>query len=321
MARIFSIITPSYNQGKFIGDSIESVLMQAGDFYIDYIVMDAMSRDETLDVTRRYDKLLKDNCEIKKIEGHNFYIKKNPEFHLNNCLGVSFRWQSKKDKGQADAVNKGLEYAFGDIFNYLNSDDVFEKSAFAYIADEFDRTPEVAVVYGNGLYIDAQGKVIGMYPPFFKMIELPVTCIISQPSGFTRMDVVRAVGGFNERIGNSLDYEFWLRLHNEGYSFRHIREVLSSTRLHADTKTKHNRKTIHLESFASISQYHKNVPREALAIYAREVSLLGKLGRFALQVGDKVLKAVMYAFGPICYLMIRSKVEEKRKYLFGDKRV
>ena len=113
---IISIVTPSYNQGKFIADTIESVISQEGDFYIDYIIMDGASRDNSIEVIQSYSEKL-NRCPVVFTQG-------NAEFRkYGNCKGVSYRWISEKDTGQSNAINKGYKIAVGSIFNWLNSDD------------------------------------------------------------------------------------------------------------------------------------------------------------------------------------------------------
>ena len=83
MAKIFSIVTPSYNQGKFIAKTLESVLSQAGDFYIDFIILDAVSTDNSVDEIKKYEQLLKQNCDLKEIDGLQYYTRKSADFKFN----------------------------------------------------------------------------------------------------------------------------------------------------------------------------------------------------------------------------------------------
>src|SRR5262245_45147166 len=104
---IFSIITPSYNQGQFLGETIESVISQSGAFSIDYIIVDGGSTDNSVDIIRQYDE---------RLHRGGWPVK---------CQGISYRWVSEQDKGQADALMKGFLMAKGNIFAWVNSDDTY----------------------------------------------------------------------------------------------------------------------------------------------------------------------------------------------------
>src|ERR1035437_9764873 len=104
---VISIVTPSYNQGEFLAETIESVISQEGEFHIDYIIVDGASTDTSVEIIRHYDELLNER---------NWSIK---------CCGIRFRWTSGKDKGQTDALMKGFRIAKGDVYAWLNSDDTY----------------------------------------------------------------------------------------------------------------------------------------------------------------------------------------------------
>src|SRR5438270_571819 len=116
MLPIVSMVTPSFNQGRFLRRTIDSVLSQ--DYpHVEYLVFDGGSTDESIDVLRSY--------------------------------GDRFLWTSERDRGQTDAINKGLRRAKGDILAYLNSDDVLLPGAIATVAEHFRKNPAWDVVYGN----------------------------------------------------------------------------------------------------------------------------------------------------------------------------
>src|SRR5450631_2739137 len=102
-----SIVTPSFNQGEFLAATIESVISQAGDFIIDYLIVDGGSLDNSIDIIRGYDALIRTDM---------FPV---------NCCGLTYRWLSEQDRGQADALAKGFRMAEGEIFAWLNSDDTY----------------------------------------------------------------------------------------------------------------------------------------------------------------------------------------------------
>jgi glycosyltransferase involved in cell wall biosynthesis len=126
MSLEFSIITPSYNQGKFIRDTIESILSQ--DYKnIEHIVIDGQSTDNTIEILNEYPHLI---------------------------------WISEQDKGAANAINKGVCIAKGDIIAWINSDDYYEKNVFNDIARVFEENPEISFVYGNLIFVNETKKIL-----------------------------------------------------------------------------------------------------------------------------------------------------------------
>ena len=162
---LISIVTPSYNQGQFIRETIESVLGQSYD-KIEYIVMDGGSTDETVSILREYEN--------------------DPRF----------QWISEKDRGQSDAINKGWRLCQGDILAWLNSDDTYCADALQLVADAFVHHPDAVGVYGECLYTDAAGV------PWRETFQGEVTreavlnlsCYIDQPTVFVKADRIKKVG-------------------------------------------------------------------------------------------------------------------------------
>lgn len=175
---LISVITPSYNQGEFIGQTIESVLGQ--DYpKLEYWVIDNESTDETLNVLRSF-------------EG-------DPRFH----------WISEPDRGQSHAINKGLARCQGEIFNWLCSDDCLTPGALRRVADAW-RANGPSLIYGYTRYIDAEGRDLGRYskgkPKFSAVYYMP------QPSVFLPQKAVKDVGGVDESFNYTMDIDLWLRL-------------------------------------------------------------------------------------------------------------
>lgn len=138
----FTIVTPSFNQGQYIETTINSVLMQEGDFYIDYIIMDGGSSDNTVSIIKAYDDLIKTG-------------------RINiRCRGINYLWQSAKDNGQYHAINKGFTLSSGQIMGWINSDDIYLPGAFKTIAMVFQRFPEVNWITANSTRIDKDGMII-----------------------------------------------------------------------------------------------------------------------------------------------------------------
>lgn len=214
-----SVITPSLNQGSFLPETIESVISQEGDFLIDYIIMDGGSTDNSVEIIRRYDALLKQG--------------KWPI----NCRGITFRWVSEKDRGQTDALVKGFRQATGTILAWLNSDDTYLPGALQAAADFFRGNPETGLMYGDAHYCDTAGDVIGRYrTDSFDLDKLAWFNFICQPSALFRKEAFEAVGGLDETLRFAMDYDLWIRI-SRRFPCRYLPRVLSTYRLHETSKT------------------------------------------------------------------------------------
>jgi glycosyltransferase involved in cell wall biosynthesis len=199
---MFSVVTPSYNQARFMEETIYSV--RAQDYPdVEHVVVDGESDDGTLDILREYDDDL--------------------------------RWISEPDEGQSDAINKGFDMAKGEYIGWLNSDDVFfDTTVLSRVVEYFERTG-ADVVYGDIALIDADSRLLKFHcVPDFDYDKLRRYCFIEQPALFFDADVLAS-----ERLDTDLeyvmDYEFWLRLARE-YEFRHVSDVLAADRNHPDRK-------------------------------------------------------------------------------------
>ncbi len=197
-----SIITPSYNQGRFIADAIESVNNQD---YPDkeHIIVDAQSTDETLDVIKRY-------------------------AHLPHL-----KWVSEPDKGQSDAINKGFKMASGDVVAWLNTDDYYLPETFSKVAKAF-QSIESSIVYGDTLLVDQNKKPtrIKKDHAFDYQVLLYYGCYIESTTTFFRKEIVDAEHLIDISYKICMDYEYFARLANHGYRFHYIPGALAAFRWH-----------------------------------------------------------------------------------------
>jgi len=201
-----SIVTPSFNQGRFLEETILSVLEQ--DYPdIEYIIIDGGSTDGSLEVIRKYEKYL------------------------------AF-WVSEKDRGQSHALNKGFRRATGEIVGWINSDDILAPGACRKAAEAFARKGDVILVYGDSEDIDCEGRVIRRHHrlPFDRNICLYTAAMIDQPGTFFRLDALRAVNYLDEGLRFYMDWDLWLKLSLKG-RFHHINRVQGRFRLHEASKT------------------------------------------------------------------------------------
>jgi glycosyltransferase involved in cell wall biosynthesis len=201
---LVSIITPSFNQGRFIRRTIESVLSQ--DYpKLEYLVMDGGSTDETLDILRSY--------------------------------GNRLTWRSGPDGGQADAVNAGTRLARGEILGWLNSDDTYLPGAVTAAVDYVLAHPETAVVYGNAYFIDERDARFGTHPTEdFDLYRLAETTLICQPAAFIRRSAFEAVGMLDPSLQYCMDYDLFIRL-SRRFRIERIDRFLANSRRYHDTKS------------------------------------------------------------------------------------
>ena len=201
---LVSIVTPTYNQGKYIEATIQSVLSQNYS-NVEYIVVDGGSTDETLDILKRYDKRL--------------------------------RWISEHDNGPEDAINKGIRQTRGKIVAWLASDDTYLPETITTAVEIFRKHPSVGLVYGKSRYIDSTGMFIADYPTApFNDNAMAVYNIICQPSVFFLRDIFFDAGELSLDLEIATDYDLWIRIANLSSIF-YIPQYLSNYRLHYDAKT------------------------------------------------------------------------------------
>jgi glycosyltransferase involved in cell wall biosynthesis len=216
---VVSIITPSYNQGDFLRQTIESVIGQAGDFYLDYLIIDGGSTDGSVEIIKHYARLLdEENWEIK-------------------CRGINCRWLSEKDRGQTHALMKGFRLAEGQILTWLNSDDVYLDGTLHTVAAFFRDNPATALLYGEAHYCNADGEIIGRYPTeAFNLGRLPYFNFFCQPSTFFRRETFEAVGGLDETLHYAMDYDLFVKIGKQ-FVCCYLPCFFSKYRLHEGSKT------------------------------------------------------------------------------------
>jgi glycosyltransferase involved in cell wall biosynthesis len=202
-----SVVTPSYNQGPYIEKTIQSVLTQ--DYpNLEYLVLDSCSTDETGDILRRYAGQLTAIIE--------------------------------KDKGQSDAVNKGVGRATGEIIAWLNSDDTYPPGTLQAVAAFLSAHPEIDAVYGDADYIGEDDQFIAECvhrEPWNHFRLVHYSDFIVQPACFFRKSAFEAVGGLDVNIHFPMDYDLWLRMANAGHTFAYLRRKLAHFRWFGENKT------------------------------------------------------------------------------------
>ncbi len=205
-----SIITPSFNQAKFLEQTIKSVISQSYK-NIEYLIFDGGSTDGSVDI-------------IKK------YANKYPKI---------IKWQSKKDNGQVDAINKGLKIATGDIVAYLNSDDYYLPSTFSKVINFFKENPDKQWLVGNCQVTEKKlgwtFKLKHLVPIHKSKNWLFISNWINQPAVFLKKDLVSRVGEFNQKYHYAFDYDYWLRCQKISLPGR-LKQALTVFRVHSSSK-------------------------------------------------------------------------------------
>ena len=204
---LVSIVTPSFNQARYLESTVRSVLEQNYP-NIEYIIVDGGSADGSVDIIRRYaDRLA--------------------------------WWVSEEDHGQTDAINKGFAHASGDILAWLNSDDTYEPHAIAEAVTFLRSQPEVGLVYGDANFIDRNGNIIGRFPATqtdYKRLRRGYVHIPQQAS-FWRADLWHKVGPLDPSFYFAMDYDLWVRLaHISTFQYLPGR-TWANFRLHTGGKT------------------------------------------------------------------------------------
>jgi glycosyltransferase involved in cell wall biosynthesis len=195
----FSIVTPSSNSARFLRETIDSVISQRGDFSIEYTVVDNGSTDGTAAILEEYERTASAGSPV-------------------HCRGVSFRWLSEKDDGMYDAVNKGFRLATGDVYAWINADDIYLPGAFDGVARTLKQYPRIRWIKGITSYIDETSSVIewgrcNLYDRRWiaSGIYGREAYFIQQDSVFWTPDLWREAGGVDARYRRAGDYDLWIR--------------------------------------------------------------------------------------------------------------
>ena len=202
-----SVVTPSLNQAAYLERTMRSVIEQNYS-NLEYIVQDGGSRDGSADIIRKYASSLT-------------------------------RWESAKDTGQAQAINRGLQHSNGEIMAYLNSDDFFLPGALAYVAEYFSRYPDVDAVYGHRIVVDENDREVGRWvlPPHDDEV-LSWVDYLPQESFFWRRSIWERVGGrMDESFQFAIDWDLILRFRDAGAKFVRLPRFLAAFRVHPEQKT------------------------------------------------------------------------------------
>lgn len=220
-----TVVTPSFNQGGFIEQTIRSVLLQ-GYPNLEYIVIDGGSTDETLEIISHYAPWID-------------------------------QWVSEPDRGQSHAINKGFERASGHLLAWLNSDDVYMPGALRTVAEASRRWPDAGAFVGMGHKVNEEGRITYTPPrrdlSFSALLDWEYSHFL-QPSCFFTREAWLASGPIDERLNYALDVDLWVRM-AQHVEFQKIDGVLSHALAHEDAKTESQRERSRVEAAVVAMRY------------------------------------------------------------------
>jgi glycosyltransferase involved in cell wall biosynthesis len=230
-----SIVTPSYNQGQFLEQTIQSVLSQ--DYpNIEYIIIDGGSTDESREIIERY----ADQIDY---------------------------WVSEPDKGQSDAINKGFRKATGEIIAWLNSDDVYLPGAVSTAVEQFRKNRELTLFYGDCVFIGERGEFLRYFDEceeYNRFRLLNCSDFIMQPTTFFRRAAAEAVGFLDESLHWAMDWDLWCKLVVSGGQVHFEPTLIAANRDYGETKT-------NVGGGRRIVEIHRVVKRHRTSLYPHAI--------------------------------------------------
>ena len=222
-----SIVTPSFNQAHFIEETIKSIWLQQGDFDLEHIIADGGSTDGSLNILKHYDDLYKSNA-----------------FPFR-CKSFFFKWWSKTDSGQSQAINQGFDISTGDILGWLNSDDTYFANDILQKVQDVFLNYEADIVVGNVQPIGADGtssnhsfyiNTLNNAKFQASLISLRKNNYLLQPACFFKKRVWETYR-IDENLHFMMDWDFWLKAYYGGYRFLKTNVYYATCRIHDGAKT------------------------------------------------------------------------------------
>ncbi len=278
MKLTISIVTPVYNGARFMKQTIESVLSQKGNFYIDYIIIDDGSTDNSLEIIKEYDLLLRTG--------------KWPTY----CKGINLTYRTGPNKGQSHAYNTGFTMAKGEIMAWMNADDYYLHGVFDHLAKFYEKDPSVDFIYGDCLKIYANGRPATIEPrprPDESLESLRSRGNSFDLCFFTKR-IFDKVGPLDESLKYCLDLDFWFRVFMVG-KVKYMPYTIAAFRIWEGSKTSTQQSKFAEERKLIFKKYGGNI------IAPKKIYALRKKIPFLDQIKNKTprlystLKRTFYA--------------------------
>lgn len=233
----FAIVIPSLNQSRFLRTALKSLRHQKVPYNL--AIMDGGSSDGFMDVVQEFSEL------------------------------ISFM-RSKPDNGQSDAIKESSQEISGDILSWLNADDYYFPDALDKVRKVFEKNPDIDVVYGDAVHVNAKGFFQSYFPPIkhYDKHDLTRNCFICQPACFYRRSLYEKVGGINPHLQYTMDWDLWCRFAIHNATFHYLQEPLAAVRYYPGTKTLSGTKERFKEIYRIEKKYgHRLFRRSVLGAY------------------------------------------------------
>lgn len=225
---LVTIAVPSFNQGCFLDETLSSIFQQ--EIPVEVFVLDGGSTDNSIEIIRKWEH---------KLAG----------------------WRSYVDNGQAAAINEGIANGNAPYVCWLNSDDFFLPLGLKQLLAKFHEYPEAPAVYGRSWnLIHKSGKQHPVWVEPFNEYRLALRCIISQPATLIRRAVWNAVGGLNEDLHMTMDYDLWWRLYRHAGPLKFLDTFVAINRDHCNTKTTTKRNMHYQEAISVVRKHYGRAP-------------------------------------------------------------
>jgi len=221
-----SIITPSFNQGRYIQQTILSVANQKYENK-EYLIIDGGSTDNTNEVIKHYSNNIK-------------------------------YWISEADSGQSNALNKGLIKSSGDILAWINSDDYYEDNVFHLISDYFKQNPNIDLLYFDVNNLSPSNARVYHHQHEYAPEHFLTKVCLHQPGVFWRRRIMEKVGLLDENLHYVMDFDFWMRIYLNA-KIKYIPKVISNFRIHSESKTNDNPIQLYLEKNQVVAELFYNL--------------------------------------------------------------
>jgi len=242
MTTTISIVTPVYNGERYLAQTIESVLSQNGNFYIEYIVIDDGSTDNSLEIIKKYNALIQDKS-----------------WPLN-CLGISFNYKTGPNRGQANAYNTGFKMAKGDLLAWMNADDYYLPNTFSSIAKYYKEDPSVDFFYGDCLkvYEETTRREVLTKPNPNESLENLRTRGNSFDLCFFSKRIFEQVGPLDESLHYCIDLDFWFKVFAVG-KIKYVPLTIAAFRIWGGSKTGSQQDKFTVERKLIFKKYGGNI--------------------------------------------------------------